>query len=210
MFAGYAAPSSPFLVKYGQRKFLEPMLRGGSMRICNAGFYNNQAFLDAVKDDEINKTFFIPTFRERLAGQHALDFQGHRIPFGNDDLVMPVEVPDYYLFSLCDHIYYRLPTDFNADAALIIRDPIRFSQRVISAFLALRPDWDPLYGPVTYYDPYRDYTKLRIPQMSKHFGYSYQREVRIAFRAKRPLRTTLQPEYLTVGSMADYAELVSV
>jgi hypothetical protein len=209
MFAGYVAPSSPFLVKYGRRQFLEPMLREGRMRICPAGFYNNQALIEAVQDNEISKTFFIPTFRERLAGQHVLDFQGHRIPFGNDDIVMPVMVPDYYLFSLCDHIYYRLPTDFDADTALIIRDPIRFSQRVISAFLALRPDWDPLYGPVTYYDPYRDYTKVQIPQMSKHFGYSYQREVRIAFRAKQQLRTELHPEFLTIGSMGDYAELVS-
>ncbi len=208
MFAGYKIPSHPILVKYGRRQYLEPMLHNGSIRICPASFYNDQTHNDAVRDDEISRTFFIPTFRERLAGQHSIDFRGHRISFGNDDIVMPVVVPDYFLFSLCDCIYYRLPTDFDADAALIIRDPVRFSQRVISAFLAASPGWEPMYGPVTYYDPYRDYTEMRVPEMSKHFGYSYQREVRIAFRAKQPIRTTLQPEYLKIGSMTDYAELV--
>jgi len=40
-------------------------------------------------------------------------------------------------------------------------------------------------------------------------AYSYQREVRIALRAKRRPRSSLQPEFLTIGSMADCAELVS-
>jgi hypothetical protein len=209
MFAGYPMPTQPILVKYGRRQHLEPMLHGGDIRICPGSFYNDQTHIEAVKDDEISRTIYIPTFRERLAGQHFIDVQGHRISFGNDDIALPIVVPDYFLFSLCDYIYYRLPTDFGADAALIIRDPIRFSQRVISAFLAKSPDWEPMYGAVTYYDPYRDFTEIRIPELSKHFGYSYQREVRIAFRAKRRVRTTLQPEYLKIGSMTDYAELIS-
>jgi hypothetical protein len=50
-----------------------------------------------------------------------------------------VVCPDYFLYSLCDHIYYRLPTDFDADAALIIRDPALFTQRVISNFQVQHP-----------------------------------------------------------------------
>lgn len=121
---------------------------------------------------------------------------------------MPVVAPDYFLFSLCDHIYYRMPTDFSSDAALVIRDPDLFAQRVISSFLARWPDWAAKYGPVTYYDPYRDYTKVRIHEMSKHFGYAYQREVRIALRARRRPSNSLEPEFLDVGPMTDYAELV--
>ena len=128
----------------------------------------------------------------------------------NDDLLLPVVMPDYFLLSLCDHIYYRMPTDFDADAALVIRDPAQFTQRVISGFLAAWPDWEPLHGPVTYYDPYLDYTKVTTPELSKHFGYSYQREVRIAMRAKRRPRSDLQPEFLTIGPMTDYAELLTV
>jgi hypothetical protein len=210
MFANYTAPSSSFVVKYGRKQFLEPMMRMGDIRICPASYYNNDTLLDAVKDDELSRTFYIPTFQERLAGQHSIDFKGHRISFGNDDIVMPIIVPDYFLFSLCDHIYYRLPTDFDADAALIIRDPARFNQQVMAAFLAKWPSWGPMYGPVTYYDPYQDYQKVKVPEMTKHFAYSYQREVRIGFRAKQRISTTLQPEYLNIGSMTDFADLVCV
>lgn len=124
--------------------------------------------------------------------------------------MLPVICPDYFLFSLCDQIYYRLPTDFNADAALIIRDPALFTQRFISHFLARQPNWVPLHGPVTYYDPYRDHAKIKVAEMSKHFGYAYQREVRIAFRSKQAVSAGLQPEFLKIGSMTDYAELICV
>jgi len=45
--------------------------------------------------------------------------------------------------------------------------------------------------------------------MSKHFGYAYQREVRIVMEALRPQRQALQPEFLNIGPMDDYAELLS-
>ena len=175
-----------------------------------AGYHNDASHIQSVQDDETHRTFFIPTFRERLEGRDSIDFQGHKLVFGNDDIVVPVICRDYFLFSLCDQIYYRLPTDFNADAALIIRDPALFTRRVVSHFLVRQPEWEPLQGPVTYYDPYRDYKKVTVPEMSKHFEYAYQREVRIAFRSKQPVRADLQPEFLKIGSLSDYAELISV
>lgn len=209
IFAGYTPQISPFVVKYGRREFLEPMLHSGRLRICPATYYNDSTHNAAIKDDEIHRTFYIPTFRERLQGIHHLDFQGHRIQYGEDDIVLPVVAQDYFLYSLCDHIYYRMPTDFGANAALIIRAPDIFAQRLISSFLARWPDWEPEYGPVTYYDPYRDYAKMRVHEMSKHFGYAYQREVRIVLRAKRQPWAALQPEFLDIGAMTDFADLVS-
>ncbi len=208
IFAQYIEPSRPFLVKYGDRQFLDPMLREGNIRICPASYYNDTSHNAAVQDDEISRVFCIPTYQERLDGSTYTDIQGHRLEFNDDDIMLPVVVPDYFLLSLCDHIYYRMPTDFNANAALVIRDPVRFTQRVISAFLARYPDWEPMEGPVTYYDPYLDYTKFRIPEMAKHFGYSYQREVRIAFRSKRRITEMLEPIFLSIGSMEDYADLL--
>lgn len=209
MFRDYTPPTTPFFVKYGERRFLEPMLRTGRLRICPASYYNDGAHNAAIKDDEIHRTFFIPTFRERLEGIHHIDIQGRRFRFDDDDLALPIVAPDYFLFSVCDQIHYRMPTDFRADAALIIREPNRFMKRVISSFLAHLPDWDPLHGPVTYFDPYRDYKKIHVHEMSKHFGYAYQREIRIVLRAKRQPRGSLQPEFLDIGPMMEYADLVS-
>ncbi|PCG07540.1 MULTISPECIES: hypothetical protein [Sphingomonas] len=210
MFEGYVAPSTPIIVKYGKRQFLEPMLATGDLRLANAGLYNDVAHSDAVRDDETSRTFFIPTWRERLDGRTGMDFQGHRIEFENDDIVLPLVFQDYFLFSLCEHIHYRMPTDFDADAAIVIRDPTRFKQRLISTFLGRLPDWEPLEGPVIYYDPYRDYSKFTVPEMAKHFGYGYQREVRVAFRPSVRPRTPLEPLFLSIGPMTDYADLVTI
>lgn len=184
------------------------MLREGSIRVCPASYYNDTGHNGAIRDDEISRIFSIPTYRERLDGVTHTIIQGHRLDFHDDDIELPVEVSDYFLYSLCDHIYYRMPTDFGADAALVIRDPVRFTKRVISSFLAHYPDWEPMEGPITYYDPYLDYTKFRVPEMAKHFGYSYQREVRIVFRSRRRMTTGLEPVFLNIGSMEEYADLL--
>ena len=209
IFDGYRAPSDRFLVKYGRRQFLEPMLNEGRVRICPASYYNDDAHNAAVRDDEITRVFCFPTYEERLQGLTHVPVRDQRIPINDDDVRVQLQTEDYYLLSLCSDIYYRMPTDFDADAALIIREPDRFVQRIISAFLLSRPGWEPVFGPVTYFDPYHDYSAWKTPEMSKHFGYAYQREYRIAFRCPTTLKAALAPEFLEIGPMTDYAELLS-
>ncbi|MCR9002633.1 hypothetical protein [Rahnella perminowiae] len=208
LFEGYSIPSRPYLVKYGKREFLEPMFQKGKIRLANATHYNNSEFLSSIRDDETSRTFFIPTYKERLAGKTHISFQGNCIEFVNDDIVLPLTFDDYYLFSLCDQIHYRMPTDFDADSAIVIHSPERFKQKLISTFLAQFGNWVPIEGKVTYYDPYRDYTKFTIPEMAKHFAYAYQKEFRIAFRPQKHISTTLEPIFLSIGSMVDYADFI--
>jgi len=209
MFKNYQTPEPPYLVKYGKRQFLEPMLEHGTIRLANAASYNDASFLASVRDDETSRTFFIPTYDDRLEGRRSMDFRGQIIDFGDDDIVLPMIFEDYYLFSLCEQIHYRMPTDFGADSALVIRNPGLFKQRLISTFLSQYPEWEPLEGPVTYYDPYRDYSKFSVPEMAKHFGYAYQKEFRIAFRPRATVTSGLAPMFLSIGSMRDYADLAS-
>lgn len=210
MFARYKAPRGPILVKYGKREFLQQMLQAGKIRIANAKSYSDTIHSDAVRDNETSRTFFIPTYQERIEGRNHLEIHGHKIEFGDDDIVLPLVFDDYYLFSLCEKIHYRMPTDFESDAAIVIKNPELFKQRLIASFLTHHPDWEPLEGKVTYYDPYRDYTKFKIPEMAKHFGYAYQNEVRIAFRPRRRNVINLEPLFLSIGSMTDYADLVEL
>lgn len=210
MFAEYDAPATPILVKYGKRQHLELLLKDGTLRLANANSYNDADLLVAVRDDETSRTFFIPTYKERLEGKSHITFQGHRIEFGDDDLVLPLVFDDYFLFSMCEHIHYRMPTDFDADAAIIIRNPGLFMERLIATFLERFPGWIPMAGKVTYYDPYRDYSKFSVPEMAKHFGYAYQKEVRVAFRPRKQASTALEPLFLSIGSMTDYADIVAI
>jgi hypothetical protein len=208
MFEAYKRPTRPILVKYGRREFLEAMLRTGELRVANAQLYNQSTHNEAIRDDETSRTFFIPTYKERLAGRSSINFQGNRIEFGDDDIELPLVFDDYFLVSLCEHIHYRMPTDFGADAAIVIRDPSLFQRRLTGAFNAQFPGWLRAAGPVTYYDPYRDYSKFRIPEMAKHFGYAYQKEYRIAFRPPQKVASNLEAVFLSIGSMTAYADLV--
>ena len=210
MFEKYKPPASPILVKYGKKEFLEPMIKTGALRLANASLYNDEGLLNSIRDDETSRTFCIPTYQERLRGLDEVVVQGHHVKFENDDLVLPLVFNDYYLFSLCNKIHYRMPTDFNADSAIVIKDPELFRQRLISSFMAQHPDWIVFEGPVTCYDPYRDYSKFKIPEMAKHFGYAYQKEFRIVFRPKHSIPMKLEPLFLSIGSMEDYADLVSL
>ena len=208
LFEGYQAQPAPILVKYGKREFLEPMFQSGELRLANAKSYNNASYLDSVRDDETSRTFFIPTYKERIAGKTFLEMNGQKITYDDDDIVLPLTFDDYYLFSMCAKIHYRMPTDFNADAAIVINDPERFKQRLIASFLVSHPDWEPLEGNVIYYDPYQDYKKFKVPEMAKHFGYAYQREVRVAFRPRRRISFDLEPIFLSVGPMTEYADFL--
>lgn len=210
MFKDYSTPEAPLLVKYGKRQFLEPMFSNGTMRVANANFYKNTGFLDSIRDDETTRNFFVPTFRERLQGRTSVNFRGHQIDFGDDDIVVPVVFPDYFLLSFCTHVHHRMPTDFDADAAIVIKNPVHFVQRVVSTFLARHPGWTPLEGPVLYYDPYRDFKKVTVPEMAKHIGYAYQKEFRIAFKPQRAQQVDLEPFSLCIGSMKEYADFVAL
>ncbi|MFP1892631.1 hypothetical protein ACLEEJ_12035 [Lonsdalea quercina] len=208
LFEGYTPPNRPYLIKYGKREFLEPMFKTGKIRLANASYYNNSGFLSSIRDDETSRTFFIPTYKERLAGETHVLVQGKKFEFADDDIVLPVTFDDYYLFSLCDEIHYRMPTDFEADSAIVIHSPEIFKQKIISTFLLQFNDWIPMEGKVTYYDPYRDYKKFTIPEMAKHFAYAYQKEFRIAFRSRKRVSMTLEPIFLSVGSMVEYADFI--
>jgi hypothetical protein len=210
LFAKFERDDAPILVKYSKRQFMQEMYEFGKIRICPASFYSASSHNGAIRDLETQRPFAIPTFRERLAGESHFEFQGHKIPLDAGNFEIPVEVQDYFLYSLSNHVYYRLPSDFDADAAIIVRDKNAFIQRLVSSFLAANPHYDVHYGDATYYDPCLDFTKIRIPEMSKHFRYSYQREFRIVFNKREPLRTKLVPQFLQIGSMRDYAELITL
>jgi len=210
LFQGARQPSNPILVKYSKREYLEPMLREGRIRISPAAFYDSDGHIASIRDAETHRPIKIPTFRERLAGKTSVMVKGTTLNFNEKDLEINVEVPNYYMFCTSSWIYYRLPSDFNSDAALIIFDPDRFVRTVVSKFLAIEPLWKPVHGNIRYYDPYLETADLKVPEMSKHIRYAYQREHRIAFIRGDYAQREMGHIHLTIGDMRDYATLVTL
>jgi hypothetical protein len=208
IFSDYKIDNKKILVKYGKEEHLASLFNGGSLRICPASYYGDASLNDAVRDDEISRSFIFPTYNERQKGAKCVEINGTKFEMRDSDIIIRRKIEDYYMFCLSKSVYYRLPTDFQADAALIIHDLIRFEQAVISNFLNLYPEFEPLSGEIVYYDPYRDYDKVHVPELSKQFEYAYQREYRIIFKSKIKKIATPEPLQIKVGNIKDYCTLL--
>ncbi|NOD65694.1 MULTISPECIES: hypothetical protein [unclassified Ruegeria] len=208
MFKGMPMRLKNCIVKFSRREFLEPMLREGRVRLAPASYYARGGHLKSIRDLETQKTLRIPAINEALAGKTHINYQGANLPIEGGAITMPIVVPDYFLFSTCLNLDRRMPTDFEANAALIIRDAHSFSRQLKKAFKKEYGQSDVYCGPVTYFDPFRWRPNGKIlPEMMKHFAFSYQKEYRIA---ARPIGNTFdaEPIFLQIGSMQDYAEIV--
>jgi hypothetical protein len=210
LFLNFNQPKRPILVKYSKREYLEPMLYKGEIRISPASSYDKKNHNDAIRDRETLWDFTIPTYREYARGQTGVWHDNKFFDITHGDLALTMSTPDYYMFCFSHEIDRRLPTDFESDSALIIYDRGKFLRRIKAAFFAARPGWKTIDGDVFYYDPYLDFQKTLQLQMTKHFSYFYQKEYRIVFMTPSPLTEKLDYIKINVGSMTDYAKLVSL
>ena len=163
-----------------------------------------------MKDLELERQFRIPAFKEALSGQTHLDFHGANLPIQGGAISVVIKGQDYFLLSTYLEFDRRMPTDFGADAALIVRDERRFVAQFKKSFKAVFGQSYVEASRVHYYDPFRLPTQrfLKRREFLKHFAYAYQKEHRIV---ARPITGAIpkEPLFLEIGSLEDYCEIVS-
>lgn len=205
------------LVKYGAARFLRPSLEQGIFRLAPAHSYSDPSLNFAQRDDEL----------ERSLVDEASDLRAILGPIG--DRLSDEEraaysravrsAVDYYVFCLAGDWEVRLFDDFEADAALVITDPRRFARELGDAAARVLPNWPYDCRFVTYIDPVQrldgfndDRQQDFAPFFCKHLRYWYQKEVRAAWVPPDPKAppTALQPIFVTLGSLEDYAELIEL
>lgn len=198
------APKAP-LVKYSRREFVESMYRFGEIRVAPASEYASGSLLDAQRDLEVQREFIIPTAKLIAKGYTQADIEGQQYNIAEGDVSIVEETENYYVFCLCREVDRRLPSDFNADAALVIHDATAFQRLFFDALRERLGNWEMRNGHVTYYDPYSDYKRHRVLEMTKHFKFHYQKEFRLLARPKRQLQYQLEPFFLRLGSLENLA-----
>lgn len=211
MFKAYPFPSnSRTLTKYSKRKYVEEMYKFGRFRIAPASEYAKDSLLKAMKDLETRRSFKMTALKEVLEGKKSIKVLNTDIPISNGFVPLEFMLDDYYLFSSCKGIDRRLPTDFEADAALVIKEKNIFIQKMKNALLAAMPEWEFLESEVYYYDPYKDIPKAPNQEFWKHFSYSYQKEHRCILRSKiSPAKIPkLEPIFIEIGPLTDISEMV--
>lgn len=200
-----------WLVKYSKNKFVQDMHKFGRFRIAPASEYAKPSHIKAVKDLETARDLRLPALKDILEGRESLSIQGVEIRIRNGIVPIQLNIEDYYLFSTCKEIDRKLPTDFEADAALIIKDRPKFVERLKSALLQIHGDWDFFESEVYYYDPYRDVPKdMRKLEFWKSFSYAYQKEHRCVLKPNRRLdeKTKLEPIFVEIGPLDEISEVV--
>ncbi|AQS38565.1 hypothetical protein Sps_03438 [Shewanella psychrophila] len=200
------------LLKFSKKQYVEDMLKYGRFRISPASYYSKGSHIKAIKDLETVRSYRLKAISEILKGESHFEFQGLRNPIING--VVPIEfvMGDYYMFCTCNEVSRRMPTDFESDAVLIIKDKVEFINRLKDELLISFPDWEFLESDVYYYDPYNDTIKDKDQEFYKHFSYAYQKEHRCIIRpkVKNSAAVNLDAFSIEIGSISDIAEVIIV
>jgi hypothetical protein len=193
-----------FLIKYGKIQHIEAAYYKGQIRVSPASTYKDPSLNAAIRDDElIVKVDFDPTFSGIYESDQADELAGQNI---RREMHKRMGT-NYYVYCTSSELSTRLLLDFEAEAALIIRDPDAFLRRVNIAIRQQLPDWRPIVKEVKYYDPLQ-VTPMEVDVLTwKHFRYAYQKEVRLAWLPSKSIQI-LEPIFVELGSLSDIAELL--
>jgi len=197
-----------WIVKYSKAAYVKDMLKFGRFRISPASEYSKGSYIKAIKDLETARPYKLKALSDLLKGGDTVEARGMTMKIQNGFIPMEFMVDDYFLFSSCKEIDRRMPTDFEADAALIVKNRSEFVKRLKRAMLEQFPTWQFLEGEVYYYDPYNDIPSSRNQEFWKHFSYSYQKEHRCVLRPRRQDFGELAPFFVELGLLGDIAEAI--
>lgn len=207
LFRGFPEKLEGLIVKFGKYRHLKPMLEHGKLRLTPAEFYQRAGLAEAMTDRETERWFHDPKFDLILAGKDHFHLNGMTAKIEDGFFKFVVTCPNYLLWSACKDIDRRLPDDFEADTAVIIRRPDEFSSRLTKAVKKGWPTVPVWCGDVKYYDPCSFVDMKRRPEIIKNFSYLYQREWRFcAFPNEGQMPE--EPLNFTIGSLEDIADIV--
>jgi hypothetical protein len=198
-----------YLLKFGKREHVHSLFTKGLIRLASAETYNDPKLSYAIADNE------------RLFIQESIGASIDIPP--NGDLRVPQEkwinapiqgtlktIQNYtgqvYMACFARRYDYRLFEDFEYDACMVIRDPLRFLKKMNEVGETLLPGFQFYFDSVQYRDPFepkRDNDVL----YTKHFKYAYQDEFRVTWdRAPIDGEPPLQSIFLELGPLIEYCD----
>lgn len=194
--------------KFGKKEHILSALTG-KLLIQPAAKYRDPSLNAAQLDNELQHHVRTPNERlmMRLIGldEHGNEFE---IKPHWGELFRYMNVPNFYVW--CCGLGYdaRLFSDFEADAALVIKDKVAFEERITRAMDKQLPDAEIAHGPINYYDPFTTPRDQLIPAFSKNIKYLYQNEYRFIWKFHE--ERELKPFLVDLGPLDDIAEVVAL
>ena len=199
-------PPGLVLVKYGEKRHLDPFVSEGKLRISPASVYEDASLDPARRDDELRFAIDVGSYGiGRLGGLPHSEVSRS----GIRKKVMFESDRNYYVSCFSRVLARRLLYDFHADCCVLITEPEEFQRRLASAVAGLLKGWHSVAADVVYYDPLQ-VTQVEVrPFEWKHFRFAYQEEFRIGWFPPHR-RQTLAPLEVELGGLGDIAEIVGL
>jgi hypothetical protein len=210
MFKYRPLTSTNGLVKFSKSEFVKEMINYGKFRISPASEYSKGNYIKSIKDLETQRDYKISALMEFIDDGENLEMLGMNMKIQNGFIPTSFMLDDYYLFSTCTEVDRRMPTDFEADAALIIHNKKEFTNRLKESMTLKEPHWEFKESEVNYYDPYKDLPKNDDQEFQKHFAFQYQKEHRCIIRSRESHSRNLKPFFIELGNISDISEALYI
>lgn len=194
-------------IKFGKPEHMRDLYERGALRIQSASFYRKADHNGAIRDDELALEVSLSLQREHIVKLVAnpqdvpADVSNHRFDIRYESIT------DYWLYCVTTAVQPRIFVDFEAEACVVIKDTPRFLEALNKAVAPHVQKAQFRHGEICYIDPLQPATAIIDVPMSKHFSYSYQKEVRFAWIPSEP-RSDLTHIDVELGSLKEYAELI--
>ncbi len=201
-------PSTPYLVKYGKVAFLRETLEQGRIRIAPASSYADPSLNGAIRDDELRLAVHVDGKELVVEIVDPATGKVHRAtPVGHATFTLGMRT-DYYVGCFAQKLAPRLFVDFDADGAIIVKNPDELLRRIVAAMERVNPGLRPAAAPIRYIDPFHvaDVRKVGLP-FAKHFRYAYQNEFRVAWAPPKEVER-VDSAFLDLSDLRDIAELL--
>jgi hypothetical protein len=197
--------SDSLLFRFSAHRHMEELIEVGGLLMQQASTFKDQDNL-SVRDDELALQF------DRYVSEDEAATIPHIGPWMNQmgcrQISISLDCPDFLTLCMTDAINYRMISDWQAEAAVIIHNPSEFQARLTRAAAALLGDRGRMeYGRVHYIDPYFPLTSKDVA-FCKHIKFAYQREVRFVLRDREA--TGFDERKLFLGPLKDIATLVDL
>lgn len=193
------------LFKYGHAKYLEDMLRSGTVRVGLASSHGDPGLRRGRQDDELVRTVLLDpqTTKVRMRDGRPIDIRG--------PISYNVRSPgDYYLWCSSVSLDARMFDDFGVyDACLVIHDEAEFTERFLAAGDEQLPGQNGAVSFVRYYDPLRSSPEA-LATFEKPLRYAYQREHRFVWDVPRTQTAPRKEVYLRLGDLTQIATLLKL
>ena len=209
-----------YVVKYGERRFMEAFITDGQMLISPSNRFDDEEYNQALRDDENS----LSVFGARTSDGSVIP--AHDLPNWWGDRYSMIDFSssmdrDYMIYCMARPFSPTLFSHFGReyDACVLIRDMNQFVTRVYEGTKSAFPssEFHHARGYVTYIDPLGAIEpvpdipaakKVTIPFL-KHFRHAYQEEFRFIWLPKQP-RRNFRNVCISIGSIDDIAELVVI